>query len=335
MEFQKWGEELFIEHLTKQFPSKGNIMGIGDDCAVIPVENGNAWLVTTDALVEGIHFLQDQIPPRDLGYKTVAVNVSDIAAMGGVPKFAFLSIALPKIIDTAWTQHVIDGIKEACDKWNVLLLGGDTVGSKRDIFLNITLIGSAPQKNIKYRHTAEFGDVICVTANLGDSGGGFKALQTQLQTTPDIQHLIQAHFRPEPSPQQGSWLAAHPEVHAMMDISDGLDCDLKRLLKKSHQGAEIDLNQIPLSASLKKVSANEGWDAMQLALTGGEDYCLLLTVAAESFDNLQQTFRDAFNTPLFPVGRITGDSNELLYLKNKQKIPINYPNYNHFLEDTK
>lgn len=138
MQFQNWGEDQFIEHLTKLFPSKDRIIGIGDDSAVIPGENGKAWLITTDALVEGVHFLKDQVG-KDLSYKEVTVNVSDIAAMGGEPKYAFLSIALPKTANCVWVQRVIDGIKEACERWNILLLGGDTVDSK-DVFLSITLI---------------------------------------------------------------------------------------------------------------------------------------------------------------------------------------------------
>jgi thiamine-monophosphate kinase len=330
MQFQNWGEDQFIEHLTKQFPSKDSIVGIGDDSAVIPEENGKAWLISTDALVEGIHFLKDQVAAKDLGYKTVAVNVSDIAAMGGEPKYAFLSLALPKTTDCFWTQLVIDGVKEACEKWNILLLGGDTVGSQSDIFLSLTLIGSAIQDKIKYRDSAQPGDLICVSGYLGDSGGGLKALQEETTKTTEIQHLIHAHFRPEPSPNQGTWLAAHNEVHAMMDISDGLDCDLRRLIKKSRTGAEIETNLIPLSASLSNVSVKEDWDALQLALVGGEDYCLLLTVAPESFENLQHTFETKFSSSLFPIGSITDRIDELIYYKNGQKIQIDYANYNHF-----
>ena len=330
MQFQNWGEDRFIEHLAKLFPSKDTIVGIGDDSAVIPGENGKAWLVTTDALVEGVHFLKDQIAAKDLGYKTVAVNVSDIATMGGEPKYAFLSIALPKTADCFWAQLVIDGIKEACDKWDILLLGGDTVGSKRDVFLSLTLIGSAIQDKIKYRDCAQPGDLICVSGYLGDSGGGLKALQEKTTKTREIQYLIHSHFHPEPSPKQGIWLAAHNEVHAMMDISDGLDCDLRRLIKKSRTGAEIETNLIPISPSLSTVSAKEDWNSLQLALVGGEDYCLLLTVALEAFHKLQHIFQKTFSSSLFPIGSISDRTDELVYYKNGQKIQVDYTSYSHF-----
>lgn len=330
MRFQNLGEDRFIEHLAKLFPSKDSILGIGDDSAVIPGENGKAWLVTTDALVEGIHFLKDQITAQDLGYKTVAVNVSDIAAMGGEPQYAFLSIALPKTVDCFWAQLVIDGVKEACEKWTILLLGGDTVSSQRDVFLSLTLIGSAIQDKIKYRDRAQPGDLICVSGYLGDSGGGLKALQQKTTKTTEVQRLIQSHFHPEPSPKQGIWLAAYNEVHAMMDISDGLDCDLRRLIKKSRIGAEIETHLIPISTSLSTTCVKEGWDPLQLALTGGEDYCLLLTVASESFETLQIAFKKTFHSSLFPIGSISDRPDELVYYKNGQKIHIDYENYNHF-----
>src|SRR4051812_47864077 len=177
MLFKEWGEENFVQYLSSHFPAQNPAVGIGDDCAVIPCEQGTVCLITTDALIEGVHFLKEQILARDLGYKTVAVSVSDVTAMGGVPKYAFLSIAIPKAMECAWVCDVIQGVKEGCEKWGLLLLGGDTIGSKRDLFLNLTLMGSASAEKVKYRHQAKIGDTICVTGNLGNAGGGLKALQ--------------------------------------------------------------------------------------------------------------------------------------------------------------
>lgn len=330
MPIKEWGEDQFIEYISKQFTPKDNLVGIGDDCAVIPNGIESAWLITTDALVEGVHFLSDQITANDLGYKTIAVNVSDIVAMGGTPKYAFLSVALPKTTESSWARLFIDGIKEACSKWNVILLGGDTVGSKRDIFINLTLIGSATQSIIKYRNHAKAGDVICVSGYLGDSGGGLKALQTKTTKTADVQRLIDAHFRPEPFIDHGIWLAAHDEVHAMMDISDGLDCDLRRLLKSSEKGAIIETNRIPISSSLFKVCQEQDWDSLQLAVVGGEDYCLLLTVSSEAYEKLQDAFQRQFQQSLFAIGHINECKDELTYLTNGEVIQMNYMAYNHF-----
>lgn len=327
---REWNEERFIQYLAKQFPSTRSIVGIGDDCAVIPGEQGAAWLVTTDALVEGVHFLKDQIPAKDLGYKTVAVNVSDITAMGGSPKYAFLSIALPKEMDGTWIEDVIQGLKEACEKWNILLLGGDTVGSKRDVFLNLTLVGSAIRERIKYRSQAEVGDLICVSGYLGDSGGGLKSLQEKTVITKDVEHLLRAHFRPEPNPKQGMWLAAQSGVHAMMDISDGLDCDLTRLVNSSQKGAIIETSKLPISAPLDRICVDYGWDTLELALTGGEDYCLLLTVSPDDFESIQHSFQNMFASPLFPIGQITPPLKKLIYHKHGEVIQMPYTNFDHF-----
>lgn len=325
-----WNEDQFISALAQQFSVQKPLVGIGDDCAVIPRDNKTAWLITTDALVEGVHFLKEQIKASDLGFKTIAVNVSDIAAMGGSPQYAFLSIAIPKTTDTSWAHLFIEGIKEACLKWNIILLGGDTVGSKRDIFINLTLIGIADQNHIKFRDQAQTGDIICVTGYLGDSGAGLKALQNDITLTHDIKYLIQSHFRPQPSPEQGQWIASHPHVNAMMDISDGLECDLKRLLKQSKKGAVIETHSIPFSNSLKNISVEYDWDALELALVGGEDYCLLFTVSSKVYDSLQCAFQHQFYSPLFAIGYVTDRDKELIYHQKGTVIQTHYEPYKHF-----
>lgn len=330
MQLTDWNEDAFIEFLKSQFHSTNTITGIGDDCAIIPTESGKAWLITTDALVEGVHFLKEQIPPKELGYKAIAVNVSDIAAMGGKPQYAFLTIAIPKSVERSWITEVIQGIKEACNKWDLQLLGGDTVGSKRDLFFNVTLTGSAEVSQIKYRHQALPGDIICVTGYLGNAGGGLKALQENTPKTQDVEQLLQAHFHPIPYPEQGMWLGSQQAVHAMMDISDGLDCDLKKLLKSSQKGAKVETSQIPISSTLTRASSENGWDSLQLALTGGEDYCLLVTVSKDDFFNIQHAFQEQFKTPLFPIGSITDPPEQTVYHKQGQKFYPNYPNFSHF-----
>ena len=297
MQIKDWGEEGFIHHLEKNFSFKGPIMGIGDDCAVIPIDQDKAWLVTTDALVEGVHFLKNQISPLNLGYKTLAVNVSDIAAMGGSPKYAFLSIALPKTVDCLWVYDLIQGIKDACKEWNILLLGGDTVGSQRDIFLNFTLIGSIYLKNIKYRDQAKSNDIICVTGYLGDAGGGLKALQENTIRNEHIEYLNSFSLSSKASSSTGIWLAEQNDIHAMIDLSDGLDCDLKHLITLSHLGAEVEISKVPLSDALKQTCLDNKWDPLKLALVGGEDYCLLFTVSPNAFPAIQHSFQKEFGLP--------------------------------------
>lgn len=330
MLIQEWGEDRFIEYLSQAFSvkNKGHL-GIGDDCAVIPFDNQTSYLVTTDALIEGVHFLKEQMPPAELGVKAVAVNVSDIVAMGGTPRYAFLSIAIPTGIEKEWLISLIQGIKEACKKWNILLLGGDTVGSKRDLFLNLTLIGTAATDHIKYRSGAKVNDIICVSGYLGDSAAGLKVLRQSLPRSSENDQLIYSHFHSQPHPEEGKWLAMHEGVHAMMDVSDGLHCDLTRLTKASNCGAVIEMQSIPLSESLQTVCTKEGWNTIEVAIAGGEDYCLLLTIDQEAFKQIQSTFSATFKKPLYPIGRIT-DTMNLEYRMNGSLKDISIDSFKHF-----
>lgn len=327
---QSWHEEALIEHLKGLFSVKPPLFGIGDDCAVIPDEGGKVWLVTSDALVEGVHFLKEKMTALDLGYKAVAVNVSDICAMGGEPKYAFLSIAIPKHITQNWMHAFLQGIKQACELWGIVLLGGDSVGSKSCLFINLTLIGTGTQEQLKYRHVAKSGDVICLTGYLGDSGAGLKALQQETAQHKDRAYLLQAHFRPKPMPHEGLWLSKKASVHAMMDVSDGLDPDLKRLIASSHKGAIVEVGRLPLSKALIRTCQKEGWDALELALVGGEDYCLLLTVASEAFDEIAKAFYQKFNKMLFNIGSISDPPAKVIYRLNGKNLDINYKPFTHF-----
>lgn len=330
MEIRELGEEGLIRYMKGQFLSKCTTVGIGDDCAVIPNSSGKVLLITTDALVENVHFIRSQISARDLGYKAIAVNVSDIAAMGGTPSWAVLTLALPKSTSCQWLFDFCQGLKDACHAWNIELLGGDTVGSEQGIFINLTLTGHVSLQNVKYRHEANIDDVIAVTGSIGDAAAGFKALQEKITRTQDVNVLIQNHQRPRPHLQEGKWLASHGSVHAMMDLSDGLCCDLQRLLQSSAVGAIVETTQIPISSCLQKVCHENGWQALDLAIAGGEDYCLLVTIAADAFDTIQIDFKNKFGLPLYAVGRICPTPPIISYTHDGHPITLTVPIYSHF-----
>lgn len=330
MDIQELGEEGLIRYLKEQFPSKGTLVGIGDDCAVIPDSQGSALLITTDALVEGVHFITSHISAQDLGYKTIAVNVSDIAAMGGTPSCALLTLALPKQIPCQWLFDFFQGMKDACQEWNIALIGGDTVGSQQNLFINLTLTGNVLAQNVKYRHQAKSSDIIAVTGFLGDAAAGFKALQDDITRTPEIENLIYQHQRPRPHFQEGKWLASHATVHAMMDISDGLNCDLQKLLQSSAVGATVETTKIPLSPCLRKVCYENEWNSLDLALTGGEDYCLLVTIAPEAFDKIQLEFENNFAVSLKPIGHIISSPQTLSYMHDGRPLKLSVHSYSHF-----
>ena len=276
------GEFGLIGRIRERFPAPEGVTGIGDDCAVIPQRSGRDTLVSTDMLIEGTHFLRRDIPPYRLGWKSAAVNISDIAAMGGQPTATFLSVALPADLETGWMEEFLRGYADISRRFGVALLGGDTTASPDRICLNVAVLGECPSGAARLRSAARDGDLVCVTGSLGDSAGGLKAILEDVERDADVQALIDRHYLPLPRVAEGLRLAATPGVHAMMDISDGIGSDLKHILEASGLGAVIDVPSLPLSPALQRVCARQGWDAAALAIGGGEDYELLFTCTPEA-----------------------------------------------------
>ena len=325
------GEFDLIERISARFDPAPEVTGIGDDCAVIPQKSGLDTLVTTDLLIEDRHFLLGDISPEDLGWKSAAVNVSDIAAMGGKAESAFLSIALPPGTAAQWVDAFIGGFKALSDRCGVVLLGGDTSASPDKLFINITLLGSCPHGKAVRRSGAREGDLVCVTGPLGDSAGGLKLILERsararseasdplLPSSGDAcETLIRRHYRPEPKIAEGQRLAALAGLHAMMDISDGIASDLRHILKASGVSAEINLSDIPLSAELLSICRSRGWDAGELAVSGGEDYELLFTMAPGTEPDI----------PYWPIGRIVrGNEGNIRWIGGNK---TEYQGFTHF-----
>ena len=300
MDIKALGEFGLIERIKEAAGSAPEgVLGIGDDCAVLPQAGGMETLVSTDMLVEGTHFLRADIPARLLGWKSPAVNFSDIAAMGGRPTGSFLSLGLPDGLEASWMDDFIDGYKECCDYCEAPLLGGDTTTSPSGICINVTVMGECRRGQSRLRSAALPGDLVCVTGTLGDSGGGLKVVLDRHAHSAAADALVARHYRPVPRIREGLALAATPGVHAMMDISDGVASDLRHILKASGVGAEVSVADLPLSSQLLQVCALYGWDATELALTGGEDYELLFTMAPDAKPPV----------PYYVIGRITNGRN--------------------------
>jgi len=327
----KISEEGLINKLQQQFKQKlpMGIVGIGDDCAVIPQDKNKSLLITTDLLVEGTHFLRDAISAEDLGYKSIAVNLSDIAAMGGVPKYVFLSVALPCDLDGDWLENFIDGINLILDEYQVLLLGGDTSKSTRDIFINVMVVGEAETKKIKYRSGAKPGDIICVTDNLGDSKAGLECILQNHCESDLAKVLLHQHYRPRPQINEGLFLASFSCVHAMLDVSDGINMDLQHLQNASNCGVKIDLEKLPISKNLVKFAQKFNFNPLELAAVGGEDYCLLVTIEENSFDKVAQDFQQKFKRELTAIGKITQEK-EFKYFLNGASYKLSLESFSHF-----
>ncbi len=315
------GEFEFIDKLRTLFSGIGDptIEGIGDDCAVIPIGGGEALVVTTDMLVEGVHFLRDAITPRELGGKALAVNLSDIAAMGARPVASFLSVALPAECRGEWAMEFARGYAEMSDRYSVAPAGGDTSSSLGGIAINVAVVGRVPAANLKFRRDARVGDVIAVAGFLGESAAGLEEIITnyELRITNNSQ-LSTIHNNPVPQVAEGEWLGGQGAVHAMMDISDGLASDLVHILRASGVGAEVELTQVPTRVSIEQ------------AVCGGEDYRLLFTAAADGFGRLRREFAAQFGTEVFPIGRIVAGAAEVSWLHGGVPVAVDWHGFRHF-----
>lgn len=254
------------------------LIGIGDDAAAITAQRSKT-LITSDMMIEGVHFDLSLTTFYQLGYKFLAVNISDILAMGGSPEHFIVNLGIPRTVRAGDIKELYDGIVSIADKFKISIIGGDTCMSKKDIVLSGTLLGST--KHIVTRKGARAGNSIYVTNTLGDSAMGLKLLQKRCKrvhkftpSSPGLK-LIKNHLMPEPAP-----LKTVSALTSMIDISDGLLKDLSHICDKSNVGAVIYKEMIPLSNELKAVAAKSGIDPVNLALKGGEDYVLLFTAPA-------------------------------------------------------
>jgi thiamine-monophosphate kinase len=282
-------------------------VGIGDDCAVLEPRPGTMLLATTDLLLEDVHFRRRWAEPADIGWKAIAVNLSDIAAMGGRPRWALVALACPEGTSVEEIEAFYEGALALARFHGVAIVGGDTSASPAGWMVNVTLLGEAVAPRL--RSTAQAGDTIAVTGALGRSAAGLAVLERE--TAPggvDAMHLAEvtgAHLRPQPRVPEGEWLAAAGGVTAMMDLSDGLGLDLPRLLGESGAGAEVDVDRLPVDAATRAVAAALGADPAAWATGGGEDYELLLTCEPAALARLQQGLAEAFGARLTPIGTVT------------------------------
>jgi len=290
LEVSELGEFGLIDHLTKNFSviDKNLIKAIGDDAAVF--ESGNICnLVTTDLLVEGIHFNLIYTPLKHLGYKAVVVNLSDIYAMNAEPKYITVSLAISRKFSVKALEELYEGIKIACDRFDVELIGGDTTSSLSGMFINITAIGQAKKEDIVYRSGAKPNDLICVSGDLGAAYLGLQLLEREKQVflsdnslQPQLdgyEYIVERQLKPEPRRdifKKLKELGLKP--NAMIDISDGLSSELLHICKQSNCGCVIFEDKLPIHAQSENACEMFRLDSSLAALNGGEDYELLFTV---------------------------------------------------------
>ncbi|MFR9533604.1 MAG: thiamine-phosphate kinase [Rikenellaceae bacterium] len=300
-----------IKALFSSLPTH-NFEGIGDDCAVLPLGD-EALVFTSDMLIEDIHFLRSSTSAYDLGYKSLAVNLSDVASMGVRPVASLLSLSVPKELMGEFVEEFMEGYHALSKKYGVALIGGDTTASKGSLGINVTAIGRGELKSIKRRCSAQLGDAVLVNGLLGESAAGLNDIFRGQCDSP----LASTHKRPEPQVDEGEWLGSRSEVHAMMDVSDGVASDLRHLLKLSGVGAQIELSDVPTSVDLHS------------ALCGGEDYKLLFTASSESLEELKAAYLEKFNSPLHQIGTII-EGGKIEWLKDGEVQEIDMMGFRHY-----
>lgn len=317
------GEFALIDRLAQLSPIThfDLVAGIGDDAAVIggSFPNGDYLLVTTDMLVETSHFRRDWATPAQIGIKSVACNVSDIAAMGGSPTFMFVSLALAPDTEVAWVETLYQGMADACRRYGVVLAGGDTTHGE-GVTISITLLGRVSPENLRLRSHARPGDLLCVTGPLGGSAAGLAMLAAGLNPPP---YLREKHLAPGCRLDVSQAIA--PFARAMIDISDGLAAEVNHICEQSGTGAEIVVADIPIHPSVRDAAQLTGNNPLDFALSGGEDFELLFSISPESKQCLEKK-----GIQVAVVGCITEEaSGRMLTFPDMKKTPLS-GGYNHF-----
>jgi thiamine-monophosphate kinase len=302
MDLREIGEFGLINQIRKWITSSDPalIQGIGDDVAVIEMES-KVLLVTTDILIEDIHFNRSWIDPYSLGSKALAVNLSDIAAMGGIPKYFLISIGLPKNLPLSFISSFYRGLKKEAKRFRVELIGGDTSLSQK-IVINICLLGEGRKRDLLFRKGARVGDDLFVSGTLGDAALGLKILQEKKKIK-GAEGLIKKHLSPCPRVKMGQAIAKHHWATAMIDVSDGLLIDTSHLLQESGVGVQVWEDRILLSRLYQKWVHSFSKDPFQFALSGGEDYELLFTAPIEMRKRISSLSR-SLKIPITRIGEI-------------------------------
>jgi len=351
MEIAKLGEFGLIDRLTKDIKpqNESTKYGVGDDCAVLSYPNSEV-LVTTDMLMEGVHFDLTYIDLEHLGYKSAMVNISDIFAMNGTPRQLTVSLAVSKRFTVEDMEQFYNGLRLACDKWHVDIVGGDTTSSYTGLAISITCIGEAKKEDIVYRNGAKETDLICVSGDLGAAYMGLqllereksvyysqvdeakrkgdkKALESLAQFQPDFagkEYLLQRQLRTEARGDIIEKLrAAGIRPTAMMDISDGLSSELMHICKQSRVGCRIFEKQIPIDYQTAVMAEELNMNVTTCALNGGEDYELLFTIPIGDHEKIQAI------DDVRLIGHITKDSlGQVLVTRDDQEFPLKAQGWN-------
>ena len=310
------------------------VQGIGDDAAVYEVGGGRVHVVTTDALVEGVHFDRTFAPLGTLGYKAIAVNVSDVVAMNAEPRWATVALGLPNNVSVEAAEVLYEGMAQACRQYGLAVVGGDVTAAER-LFLSVTVIGEADEDAVVYRRGAQPGDLLCVTGDLGSAAAGLKVLlagkeafEEGVEERPDLapwSYAVQRQLAPQARLDRvRQWAEAGVRPHALIDISDGLASEVHHLCSASGVGARIEASMLPIHVQTFRAAERFGDRPETYALYGGEDYELLFALSQADADKLPD---DSFAV----VGTVTEPhEGTMLALSEGEVVPLQASGFQHF-----
>lgn len=323
-------EHQVIELAKKYFKenSKNIIKGIGDDTAVL-LNTGKYMLFTSDMLIDKTHFLLDKISPYDLGWKSLAVNISDIAGMGGTPEYATLSIGLTKETNYTWLENFYLGLSDCANKYNLSIVGGDTILADSNLVINVALTGSC-NKPI-YRNNIKSDYILTSTGFLGLSALGLDLILNKKEPFNEKeQYFIDKHYKAIPRIKEGFFLAENIETFAMMDSSDGLYTSLKTMCEQTNLGFEIYKEDYLISNKLKEQANLSKKSYWNFFIYGGEDYELIVAMSKNDFFNIKDRYKTIFNYDLEIIGKFNNINNNITLKEKESSIILADKSFHHF-----
>ena len=313
----------FLKKNLDDFTDTSIQVGVGDDCSVIDLGNGRNLVQCCDALIEDVHFRLSYFSMEELAHKVLAVNISDIAAMGAVPRFAHLVVGKPDHLSEEHLSLFFRTLRDLCKQHSISMIGGDLCKSPSHLFLSLHLTGECVGADPLLRSGLSDPGVLCVTGYLGDSSAGLYCLENSL----DIGGVLkEVNKRPLINWEWGHWLAKSGLVQGMMDLSDGLASDLHHIKSE----LDIHLDAIPLSDSLVEFCESQNLYPFDFAIGGGEDYQLLLNCKESDLEKLKHGFLSQFSQELFPIGKVTPGKKSITYWLSGVKQDNTWKHFQHF-----
>jgi thiamine-monophosphate kinase len=304
------------------------VVGPGDDAAVVEHERGTLQVLTTDAQVEGIHFDRSFVPPDAIGHRALAVNLSDLAAMGARPRLALLSLILPDSLEIAALDGIVDGLLAVAKTHRVALVGGNISRSSGPLVVDVTVSGGVKPRRVLTRSGARPGDEVYVTGTIGDGVVGLQSLRGAQRGQGSAPHAESRYLRPEPRVRAGMLLAANRAASTCMDLSDGLADGVRQIAAASHVGISLDGDAMPIRDDVRQWHEARGVDAVMASLAGGDDYELLFTVPRARRGRLRGARRGMGDLPVTRIGVVTKDPRMSIRMDGSERdIPEGYHHF--------